>query len=414
MTDEAHSIQVEADGIHILPGLGPYADETARNAAVIGAADVKKGAWQDDTGEFYIARTAGSGADKWLRADVGIPGDAAGIDVDVAASEINFWTSSVLAATIESDGDFVVHDGTLTVAASGSPAASAGRVRLPANSGINLRNNADTGNVAIFAGAPTDAIVFGGGDSRVTLDAPNSTARVLTGGTGALFIDSNQQLVIGTGVVAARPVDVTKDSGAFYEAAVRVIHNTERTGFALASSSGLYTNPFNNSTVQAFTTGDPTDPDAFGVITGWYADTGGLSIIGMQTDATSATGGPALFLSGNSSDAGTEYECVLIDMAKESGGNPAAFAAGEKAFGIAENTTTHFSMWGGGNFIIGAPSTQPNYKFHVVGDVGWAPGSSVSTTANGELTFEFTDNNTITVKARGTDGTERSGTIALT
>lgn len=42
------------------------------------------------------------------------------------------------------------------------------------------------------------------------------------------------------------------------------------------------------------------------------------------------------------------------------------------------------------------------------------PGSSVTDpTVNGTITFEFTDNNTITVKGRGTDGTVRSGTINI-
>jgi hypothetical protein len=40
-------------------------------------------------------------------------------------------------------------------------------------------------------------------------------------------------------------------------------------------------------------------------------------------------------------------------------------------------------------------------------------GTAESLTVNGQVTFELTNNTTLTFKARGSDGTTRSGTVAL-
>jgi hypothetical protein len=45
---------ITTPNIHPLPGLGPYADEAARLAASVGAADVDKAAVQTDTGARWI------------------------------------------------------------------------------------------------------------------------------------------------------------------------------------------------------------------------------------------------------------------------------------------------------------------------------------------------------------------------
>lgn len=41
------------------------------------------------------------------------------------------------------------------------------------------------------------------------------------------------------------------------------------------------------------------------------------------------------------------------------------------------------------------------------------PAASATPANNGELEFELTNNTTLTVKVKGTDGTVRSGTITL-
>lgn len=45
--------------------------------------------------------------------------------------------------------------------------------------------------------------------------------------------------------------------------------------------------------------------------------------------------------------------------------------------------------------------------------VRFAPGASNTPTNNNEVTFELTNNTTITFRARGSDGTVRSATITL-
>lgn len=62
---------------------------------------------------------------------------------------------------------------------------------------------------------------------------------------------------------------------------------------------------------------------------------------------------------------------------------------------------------------VGINETSPDYKLHVNGPIGFAPGVSVTPANNLDVVFELTNNTTLTVKAKGGDGTVRSGTIAL-
>jgi len=69
------------------------------------------------------------------------------------------------------------------------------------------------------------------------------------------------------------------------------------------------------------------------------------------------------------------------------------------------------SILTGGNVGIG--ETAPDYKLDVNGTFGFTPGASVTPVDNGDVVFELTSNTTLTVKAKGSDGTVRSGTITL-
>ncbi|MAC89649.1 hypothetical protein [Maricaulis sp.] len=62
---------------------------------------------------------------------------------------------------------------------------------------------------------------------------------------------------------------------------------------------------------------------------------------------------------------------------------------------------------------LGVGTTGANYKLDVEGAIGFTPGSAVTPASNGDVVFELTNNTTLTAKAKGSDGTVRSGTVAL-
>jgi len=62
---------------------------------------------------------------------------------------------------------------------------------------------------------------------------------------------------------------------------------------------------------------------------------------------------------------------------------------------------------------VGINETAPDYRLDVNGTFGFAPGASVTPVDNGDVVFQLTNNTTLTVKAKGSDGVVRSGTIVL-
>lgn len=62
---------------------------------------------------------------------------------------------------------------------------------------------------------------------------------------------------------------------------------------------------------------------------------------------------------------------------------------------------------------LGINSSNPPYLLYANGTFGFAPGSSVTPSNNGDVVIEATNNTTLTFKLRGSDGTVRSGTLTL-
>lgn len=62
---------------------------------------------------------------------------------------------------------------------------------------------------------------------------------------------------------------------------------------------------------------------------------------------------------------------------------------------------------------VGINESAPDYKLDVNGTFGFSPGASVTPVDNGDVVFELTNNTTLTIKAKGSDGVVRSGTITL-
>ena len=65
------------------------------------------------------------------------------------------------------------------------------------------------------------------------------------------------------------------------------------------------------------------------------------------------------------------------------------------------------------NGAVGINEPAPDYRLDVNGTFGFTPGNSVTPVDNGDVVFELTNNTTLTVKAKGSDGVVRSGTIIL-
>ena len=82
-----------------------------------------------------------------------------------------------------------------------------------------------------------------------------------------------------------------------------------------------------------------------------------------------------------------------------------------KATGSSFAVTERMRITSAGN--VGINETAPDYKLDVNGTFGFTPGSSVTPVDNGDVVFELTDNTTLTIKAKGSDGVVRSGTITL-
>lgn len=62
---------------------------------------------------------------------------------------------------------------------------------------------------------------------------------------------------------------------------------------------------------------------------------------------------------------------------------------------------------------IGVGESVPDYKLDINGAIGFTPGTSVTPVDNGDVVIEATNNTTLTFKLKGSDGTVRSGTVAL-
>lgn len=62
---------------------------------------------------------------------------------------------------------------------------------------------------------------------------------------------------------------------------------------------------------------------------------------------------------------------------------------------------------------VGIGESAPDYKLDVNGPIGFTPGASVTPVDNGDVVFEFTNDTTLTIKGKGSDGVVRTATVTL-
>jgi len=125
-------------------------------------------------------------------------------------------------------------------------------------------------------------------------------------------------------------------------------------------------------------------------------DTGGLGRWSMRKSNAAETG----------SNAGSNFQ---IDARKDDGSylsTPLVIYRSNGNVSLSNTLHTYFGK-------VGINETAPDYKLDVNGTFGFTPGSSVTPVDNGDVVFELTNNTTLTIKAKGSDGTVRSGTITL-
>ena len=145
-----------------------------------------------------------------------------------------------------------------------------------------------------------------------------------------------------------------------------------------------------------------TPPDLGGTVTSVAASGGstGLTFTGspITTSGTLTLGG-TLAVANGGTGTGTAFTAGSI-----------VFAGASGVYG--QDNTNLF--WDDSNNRLGVGTAAPGYKLDVNGTFGFAPGASVTPADNGDVVFELTNNFTLTVKAKGSDGVVRSGTIILT
>jgi hypothetical protein len=256
------------------------------------------------------------------------------------------------------------------------------------NEGSLLVLSGDTSGVAIFTGAtPTEKVrVDATGRLGIGTTAPDVGLHY-TGDTPKLRIESTNSLddTGGTEEIGRIEWEAARGNNRNVPASIRVQQAgtwSTVTSWLSPTSMAFYTQ--DNSGVEV------TSPRLF------IGSTGNVGI-GTNTPAT------PLDVNG---------DVTITDKIIHSGDtNTAIRFPADDTFAVETAGSERMRVTSAGN--VGINETAPDYRLDVNGTFGFTPGASVTPVDNGDVVFELTDNTTLTVKAKGSDGVIRSGIILL-
>lgn len=154
-----------------------------------------------------------------------------------------------------------------------------------------------------------------------------------------------------------------------------------------------------------------TQVAGIGQLTANLTDAGvkGASLFLQAQDANGGAGGALLF--GTNAANGTPFSAIKSLLTNGSSNTLGDLAISTRDAASDTALTERMRIAAAGN--VGINEAAPDYRLDVNGTFGFTPGASVTPVDNGDVVFELTNNTTLTVKAKGSDGTVRSGTIIL-
>lgn len=167
--------------------------------------------------------------------------------------------------------------------------------------------------------------------------------------------------------------------------------------FACTTITGNQNVGIGSSALQS-ATNTGADNTAIGTTAGFAVTSGSRNTLIGSNVATALTTGNNNVIIGYNIDLPAASSANMLDI-------------GNLIYATGINSTTGATVSTTGR--VGIKETSPDYVLDVNGDFGFTPGASVTPADNGDVVFEFTNNTTLTIKAKGSDGTVRSGTVTL-